>query len=115
MRFTFQLKYYYGTLDGKDYLLTRQIAGEDCTHPQYLSNPKKLCDTTALLLRELHETGVRNCPVPDRIRTYTDSVRRGLKGHYYEPDLFNGIWEFESIEDAARAAEEGMPLLICEH
>lgn len=49
--------------------------------------------------------------MPDRIRTYTDSVRRGLKGHYYEPDLFKGIWEFESIEEAARAAEEGMPLL----
>ena len=79
---------YYGTLEGFDYLLTRRVPGEDCTDAQYLGDPKKLCDTTATLLRELHETEAKGCPVPDRIRTYTDSVIRGFDSQSYEPDLF---------------------------
>ena len=102
---------YYGTRDGKDRLLTRRIPGEDCTHPQYLSEPERLCDTTAHLLRQLHERNGQGCPVPDRIRTYTETVRNGFNGSHYEPDLFRGLWEFASFEEAKRAAEEGMPLL----
>jgi kanamycin kinase len=102
---------YYGTRDGKDRLLTRRIPGEDCTHPQYLSEPERLCDTTAGLLRQLHERNGQGCPVPDRIRTYTETVRNGFNGSHYEPDLFRGLWEFASFEEAKRAAEEGMPLL----
>lgn len=102
---------YYGSLHGKDYLLTRKIQGEDCTCPDYLSDPKKLCDTTASLLRELHEMDGKGCPVQDRIMTYTESVKRGFDKKSYEPDLFKGIWEFESFSDAKRVAEEGMLLL----
>ena len=47
---------YYGSLHGKDYLLSRKIQGEDCTYRDYLSEPERLCDTIATLLRELHET-----------------------------------------------------------
>ena len=102
---------YYGAHEGCDYLLTRRAPGEDCTDPQYLADPKKLCDTTATLLRQLHETEAKDCPVPDRIQTYTESVIRGLDDCAYEPDLFWGMWEFRSFEEAKRAAEEGMPLL----
>ena len=102
---------YYGSWEGKDYLLTRRVPGEDCTDPQYLADPKRLCDTTAALLRQLHETEAKDCPVPDRIRTYTESVKRGFDGQIYEPDLFWGMWGFSSFEEAKRAAEAGMPLL----
>ena len=102
---------YYGAFEGCDYLLTRRVPGEDCTDPQYLADPKKLCDTTATLLRQLHETEAKDCPVPDRIRTYTESVLCGLDSHAYEPDLFWGMWEFDSFEEAKCAAEEGLPLL----
>lgn len=102
---------YYGSFHGKDYLLSRKIRGEDCTHPDYLAEPKRLCDTTALLLRELHETDGRGCPVQDRIRTYTEVVMHGLDQSSYEPDLFRGIWEFGSFSEAKRAAQEGMALL----
>ena len=64
---------YCGTFKDRDWLLTRRIAGEDCTDPQYLADPKRLCDTTAGLLRMLHETDAENCPV-DRIRSYTETV-----------------------------------------
>lgn len=102
---------YYGTHEGCDYLLTGRVPGEDCTDAQYLADPKRLCDTTATLLRELHETEAKDCPVPDRIRTYTESVLRGFDSRAYEPDLFWGMWEFGSFEEAKRAAEEALPLL----
>lgn len=102
---------YYGSLHGKDYLLSRKIQGEDCTHPDYLSEPEKLCDTIALLLRELHEMDGKGCPVQDRIRTYTETVKCGFDKRSYEPDLFKGIWQFDSFFDAKRAAKEGLPLL----
>ncbi|MBQ4409708.1 MAG: aminoglycoside 3'-phosphotransferase [Firmicutes bacterium] len=102
---------YYGAFEGFDYLLTRRVPGEDCTDPRYLAHPKRLCDTTAALLRALHETDAKDCPVPDRVQTYTDSVKRGFDGHAYESDLFRGLWEFGSFEEAKRTAEEGMPRL----
>ena len=102
---------YYGTWEGQDLLLTRRIPGEDLTHPQYLSDPKRLCGTAAELLRQLHETDGRSCPVPDRNRTYTETVKKGFDGSHYEPDLFRGLWEFASFEEAKRAAQAGLPLL----
>ena len=102
---------YYGAHEGCDYLLTRRVPGEDCTDPQVLADPKRLCDTTATLLRQLHETEAKGCPVPDRIQTYTESVLCCLDGRAYEPELFEGMWEFASFEEAKHAAEEGIPLL----
>ena len=101
---------YYGAFKGRDWLLTRRIAGEDCTDPQYLADPKRLCDSTAGLLRALHETDAKDCPV-ERISSYAETVRNGFTVLHYEPDLFRGLWEFPSFEDAKRAAAEGLPLL----
>ncbi len=102
---------YYGSFHDSDYLLTRRIPGEDCTDPTYLADPERLCDTTARLLRALHETNGTKCPVRDRIQTYTDTVIKGMDGRSYEPDLFRGLWEFGSFEEARRSAEEGIPFL----
>ena len=100
----------YGTEGGTDYLITRRIPGEDCTDDRCLSDPKRLCDTTATLLRALHETPGTRCPV-DRLASYTDNVRQGLDGSHYEPELFAGMWEFSSLAEAAAAAREGIPAL----
>lgn len=102
---------YYGMHDGKDYMVTKRIPGEDCTYPEYLADPKRLCDTTAELLRSLHELDPKDCPVPDRNRTYIETVRQGLDHHAYEPDLFAGMYEFKSFNEAKQAAEEGFPLM----
>lgn len=99
---------------GKDWLITRRIPGEDCLNALYLSDPKRLCDTTATLLRALHETAPKDCPVPDRVGTYTDSVRQGFDGRRYEPELFAGLWDFSSFAEARAAAETGLPMLKSE-
>lgn len=102
---------YYGSSKGKDYLLSRRIEGEDCTHVDYLSEPGRLCDTTAALLRELHEREGKDCPVQDKIPLYIKNVKRGFDMGHYEPDLFKGIWEFDSFEQAKQEAEKGFSLL----
>ena len=102
---------YYGSAEEGDFLVTGRIPGEDCTDPKYLSEPERLCETAAMLLRTLHETDGRACPVRDRVRTYADTVTGGFDGRGYKPDLFQGLWEFKSFDEARRAAEEGLPLL----
>ena len=74
----------------KDYLVTTRVAGEDCTHPDYLSDPKRLCDLMAERLRMLHETTATDCPI-HRIPTYLASVAEGFETgridlSYYEED-----------------------------
>ena len=103
----------YCTEGGKDFLITRGLPGEDCTDGVYLSEAKRLCDTTATLLRALHETPCAACPV-DRIASYTDNVRRGLDGSRYEPELFTPMWEFSSFAEAEAAAREGLSELKSE-
>lgn len=102
---------YYGSHDDKDYLITRAIPGEDCIDPAYLSDPERLCDTIATYLRALHETDFAGCPIPDRNRTYVETVRAGIAKGCFEADLFEGIWEFASFEEAKTAALEGFSSL----
>jgi len=102
---------YYDTWNHKDYMVTRRIPGEDCTHRMYLEDPKRLCDMTACLLRKLHETDGTLCPVKDRLQSYMASVNQGSDQKHYEPDLFAGIWEFTSFEETWDAAQEGMRYL----
>ena len=103
----------YATDGSTDYLITRRVPGEDCTDPLYLSDPKRLCDTTATLLRTLHETPAAGCPV-DRIPSFTARVRKGFDGSCYEPELFAGLWGFGSFCEAKSAAEDGLAALKAE-
>lgn len=102
---------YYNSHGDKDYLITKKIPGEDCTYPDYKYAPEKLCDTTAALLRELHDMRAENCPVKDRIRTYVNAVTAGITNRHYESDLFKGLWEFSSFDEAKQEAENGIPYL----
>ena len=83
-----------------DWLLTRSIPGEDCTFPAYLSDPKRLCDTTAHLLRQLHETDFTGCPVSHRNETYVSTARENYQAGKFDAALFPQHWEFSSAEDA---------------
>ena len=100
-----------GSRGGSDWLLTRRIPGEDCTDRRYLSDPERLCDTTASLLRRLHSTPAAGCPVKYRTAGYIRNVTAGFDGSHYEPDLFSGLWEFSSFEEAKREAEAGLSQL----
>ena len=98
--------------DRYDWLLTRRISGEDCTHPMYLSDPVRLCDTVASLLRMLHEIPPHRCPVKDLMESFRVKVILGARrGLYSEPEKFRELWSFSSGEEARQCAEEALPAL----
>lgn len=84
----------------KDWLLTRAIPGEDCVFPKYLDDPKRLCDTIAILLRQLHETDFRGCPVRNRCEGYRSAAQRNYEAGFCDLDLFSQNWTFASREEA---------------
>lgn len=83
-----------------DWLLTRRIDGEDGLHSRYLSDPKRLCDTTAVLLRSLHETDFAGCPVANRTETYLQTARRNYQTGHYDSTLFPDNWGYRTAEEA---------------
>ena len=84
----------------KDWLLTAKVPGEDCLNPQYLDDPKRLCDATAEFLRHLHSLPTTGCPVPDRTKTYMETARRNYQTGNYDASLFPDNWGYASAEDA---------------
>jgi len=91
----------------RDWLLTRAIPGEDCTHPQYLADPKRLCDTLALLLRQLHETAFDGCPIQNRCDIYRETARKAHDRGFCDLSLFpEKDWGFSTAEEAWKIVEE---------
>lgn len=93
-----------------DWLLVARVKGEDCTHALYLEDPVRLCDTTATLLRALHETEYTGCPIPNRTDHYLATAQKNfLSGHYdtsLTPDRL-----CPNAEGSWRIVEEGKHLL----
>lgn len=61
-----------------DWMVTRAIPGEDCTHRMYCQEPERLAETAGMLLRMLHSADPSGCPVPDRNRQF---VAAALRNH----------------------------------
>jgi kanamycin kinase len=94
----------------QDWLLTRRVPGEDCLDPEHLADPRWLCDTTAMLLRQLHETDPTGCPV-DRKADYLSTVTENHHLGRYDKNLFPDNWGYANSEDAWRVVCEAAPLL----
>jgi len=84
----------------KDWMLTERVHGEDCTHAMYLENPKRLCDTSAELLRALHETDFTNCPVPNHTEKYLKTVHKNYTSGEYDKTCFPDSFGYASAEEA---------------
>ena len=94
----------YESLDA-DWLLTRRVPGEDCTHAMYKADPRRLCDLTAELLRRLHDTDPVSCPVPDRTAEYLARARQNYETGAYDIDLFPDNWGYATPEEAWHVVE----------
>lgn len=90
----------------KDWLLTEKVRGEDCTEEKYLDEPKKLCDKTAELLRELHETDFSGCPVQNRSDVYISTVCENRKN-----GMFDAGFGYKDADEAFAVAEKNMKYL----
>lgn len=100
----------YLSLD-KDYMLTEKVTGEDCTHKLYLDNPKRLCDTTASLLRSLHDSDFSDCPIQNRTVEYIETVKNNYKIGNYDKSAFPDSFGYKSAEEAFAVAENNMKYL----
>ena len=97
--------------DGYDWLLTRSVCGEDCTHSDYLSDPKRLCDLLAEKLRELHELDVCDCPVQNRMEYYFSLAEENFRAGRYDTSYFTDIYGETNIDDIYAVLNEGKELL----
>ena len=89
--------------EGWDWLLTARVPGEDCISPVYLDDPKRLCDTTAEILRMLHSADHAGCPVPNRTADYLKTAEENFRRGAYDLHLFSDRWarfRFATPEEA---------------
>ncbi len=94
-----------------DWLLTRRLPGEDCLYEAYREDPQKLCDLTARLLRQLHDTPFEGCPVMHRTENYLESVARNYRTEHYDASLFPDNWGYRSADEAWNAVQTVGPYL----
>lgn len=97
----------YETLD-QDWLLTCRIPGEDCTHAQYLEDPKRLAELLGTRLRMLHDLPTQGCPVTNHTTQYLDTVWRNYAAGCCDT---SGHYGFTSAEEAIGIAREYAPYL----
>ena len=89
----------------QDWLLTRRIQGEDCLSTQYVEDPVRLCDTTAHLLRMLHDSDSFGCPVINRTAAYISNALNNFQCNRYDKSHFPDNWGYASAVDALRVIE----------
>ena len=93
----------HATFGERDLLLTARVAGEDCTHAQYLDDPRRLCDLIATKLRELHELCALDCPVKNRMDGYIALAERNYMTDNYDKSHFPDSFGYRSGEEAYAA------------
>lgn len=100
--------------DASDFLLTAQIVGEDCIYERYLADPKRLCDTLAETLRELHESDYTGCPVMNRTQEYLAFAEENYRADWYDKTHFPNSFGYRSAEEAYAVLQEGKDALKCD-
>ena len=84
----------------RDWLLTRAVKGEDCLHPDYLADPKRLSETMARMLHELHRMDHSRCPVQNHTERYLSRAAGNYRTGQYDTSLFPDNWGYASAEEA---------------
>ncbi|MCL2708100.1 MAG: aminoglycoside 3'-phosphotransferase [Defluviitaleaceae bacterium] len=86
--------------DERDWMLTRKIAGRDCTDETHLSEPELLCEALANNLLMLHSTDAAGCPVPDHTSRYLASAKHRMENGLYETEHFPDNWGYANAGEA---------------
>ena len=94
-----------------DWLITSKVRGEDCTDEMYLSEPKRLCDTLALKLRELHEMSFDGCPILTHTESYIKTVEENYKSGNYDTSHFPDSFGYSSATEAYSVFQYGKSAL----
>ena len=99
----------------RDWLFTRSVVGEDCTHSQYLSEPKRLCDLLATRLRELHELDATDCPVQNRMESYFSLAEENFRAGRYDTSYFTDIYGDASADGIHATLMDGKGMYTDKH
>lgn len=83
-----------------DLLLTSRLAGDDCTHEIYLSEPKRLCDRLAEELRRLHELDFDSCPIKNRTAEYLELAKENYRTGNYDKSHFPDSFGYRTADEA---------------
>ncbi len=94
-----------------DWLLTERVSGEDCTHAEYLEDPKRLCDLIATRLRLLHEIDAFDCPIKDRMGEYVALAQENFRAGNYDSSHFPDSFGYASAEEAYSVLQDGKDAL----
>lgn len=89
----------YTSDDEADYLLTERVVGEDCTHPRYLAEPRRLAVLLGETLRALHESDCSDCPIPDHTAAYLARAEENHRRGCFDASFLSGC-ELETLEAA---------------
>ncbi|MBQ2876356.1 MAG: aminoglycoside 3'-phosphotransferase [Clostridia bacterium] len=100
----------YATLGEFDWLLTRAVRGEDCTHSSYLSEPERLAKLIGSSLRALHELDASSCPVQNKMQEYVALAEENYRTGNYDSSHFPDSFGYRSAEDAIAVLREGKHL-----
>lgn len=101
----------YLTENGRDWLLTTRVQGEDCTDAVYLADPSRLCDLLATRLRMLHELDATDCPVQNRTQFYLKTVDEGYRAGRRDFSYLLADQKFENATAAWQYVRENCGLL----
>ena len=89
----------------QDWLLTRAVQGEDCLYPDYLADPKRLADTIAEMLFDLHHRNHAGCPVQNHTERYLTRAAENYQANRYDASLFPDNWGYGSAAEAWAVVE----------
>ena len=89
----------------QDWLLTRAVKGEDCLYPDYLADPKRLAETIAEMLFDLHHRDHSRCPVQNHTERYLARAAENYRSSRFDASLFPDNWGYASAEEAWAVVE----------
>ena len=96
----------------KDYLVTREVTGEDMTH--YIDEPERLCEVLAGALRELHERPLDGVPVSFRQRLYLKSTSGDFCEGNYDEWVLTKRFHIGSKQEAWEIVQANKHRLKCD-
>ncbi len=94
-----------------DLMLSKAVRGEDCTHPTYLADPKRLCDLLSKRLRMLHELDFSDCPNFDKMKEYIGMAEENYHSGNYDKSHFPDSFGYKSADEAWEVLQNGKSIL----